>query len=377
MKSGWTGGQYSLVRALAGVALAVRFAAHVDAAEPMETALEVSIVVASLLLALGWAERSTAMVLAPLLLGLPAVAAAAALAYGVLILATSVSVLAHDASLSVASCLAGIPRQSVVFAAMHWGYGLGFLCGLLCRRPHGSTANVRATYARYAADRRLQRAWSESDPGQLELLHERDRALARALAGHFGARRPLDPATGPASLSLLDLGSGDGALAAALRREGITVSRVVAVDLLHERLGATGLRAAADARRLPFVDGAFDAAIQCTMLSSIHAEAARRLVAAEMTRVVRPGGLVLSYDARFANPFNRDVRRVTRAEHRALFADGALTFESLTLVPPLARLVTRLAPRFAAWLAHCRWLHAFDLVMVSLPETAPDPESTR
>lgn len=66
--NGWTGGQYSVLRALFGLALAVRFALHARGAEPVEAALHVAGLAFSLAFAIGWKERASAFLLAPTLI---------------------------------------------------------------------------------------------------------------------------------------------------------------------------------------------------------------------------------------------------------------------------------------------------------------------
>ena len=281
-----------------------------------------------------------------------ALAAGAATAYGAAVAVASVRALR-----GVRRAPVEILRQAFVFALMHFGYGLGFLAGLPRRAPDDSREGIRAVYAAYAADGARRRAWSESDPGQRRIVRERDSALAAELHRRFGA--------GVETLRILDVGSGDRDLTAALAAHGAAPRAVVATDLLAERLGANpgARRVAADGRQLPFRSGSFDVVVQCTVLSSVRAAAARRVVAAEMVRVCRPGGLVLSYDARLPNPFNRQVRRVARDEHRSLFAGCRVAFRSLTPIPPLARLL----PRLAAPMGRCAPLRAFDLATIEAP----------
>jgi predicted DCC family thiol-disulfide oxidoreductase YuxK len=67
-RGGWTGGQYSLVRACAGAALAARFAAHAVGSGGSELVLHMTGAFASVLLAVGFHERTAAYVLAPTLI---------------------------------------------------------------------------------------------------------------------------------------------------------------------------------------------------------------------------------------------------------------------------------------------------------------------
>jgi predicted DCC family thiol-disulfide oxidoreductase YuxK len=67
-ENGWTGGQYSVLRALFGLAVAARFALRAPGAEPVEAALHLAGVAFSLSFALGWKERASAFLLAPTLI---------------------------------------------------------------------------------------------------------------------------------------------------------------------------------------------------------------------------------------------------------------------------------------------------------------------
>ncbi|MSR47681.1 MAG: glycosyltransferase [Planctomycetes bacterium] len=288
--------------------------------------------------------------LLPWVAGVPSLALAALLAYcGVLAAALVATRRMRDRG-------ARATAQFVdVLARMHFGYGAGFLAGLFRRAHDNSAGAIRAVYREYAASGAKRRAWSATQPGQAQIVAERDRALAAALRRHFGPRK--EP------LRVLDLGAGDRDLATALATHGAPPCNVVACDLLDERLAANpqSQRVAADCRALPFTDRPFDVVVQCTMLSSVPAAAARRVIAAEMARVCKQDGLLLSYDARLGNPLNANVRRVTRTEHAALFADRTVAFERLTPLPPLVRCF----PRLAALFARCAPLCAFDLAIAS------------
>jgi hypothetical protein len=87
--------------------------------------------------------------------------------------------------------------------------------------------------------------------------------------------------------------------------------------------------------------------MQNTMFSSILSTGVREDIAAEMDRVLRPNGVVLWYDLRADNPFNKDVRGVRRQEIARLFPGYALRLTRVTLAPPLARAVMRVS-RLAA-----------------------------
>ena len=90
---------------------------------------------------------------------------------------------------------------------------------------------------------------------------------------------------------------------------------------------------------LPWPDASFDLVSQFTVFSSILDPAVKQQVAAEMRRVVRPGGKILWYDLRKSNPMRPVCGGLSRAEHKPnwLFPGCAIRFRNATLAPPVAR----------------------------------------
>ncbi len=100
-----------------------------------------------------------------------------------------------------------------------------------------------------------------------------------------------------------------------------------------------------DATDLPYESDSFRLVIASTVFTSILDLQVRRMVAREIARVLTPGGALLWYDFVVNNPKNPHVRKVGRKELRQLFPQLQGRMKSVTLAPPLARLV---APR--SWL---------------------------
>jgi SAM-dependent methyltransferase len=99
-----------------------------------------------------------------------------------------------------------------------------------------------------------------------------------------------------------------------------------------------------DAVKLPWNDRSFQLVIASTLFTSILDQSVRQLVADEIVRVLKPGGALLWYDFAYDNPANAHVKGIGRAEVRRLFPALRGKIKSVTLAPPLTRL---LAPR--AW----------------------------
>ena len=207
-----------------------------------------------------------------------------------------------------------------------------------------AAARVREAYAR-RTERDHDGRYDHWRPANLFIFQSRERAFL-SLLGAAG-RLPL------AGQQLLDLGCGDGAVLRDLLRYGARADDLFGVDLLKERVErARELTPGAyvevgDGQALPFEAARFDLVLGFTLLSSIRDPAARGRVASEMTRVLKPDGLILLYDF-WTNPTNRDVRPLRRAEVRRLFAGRTVQFRGVTLAPPLVRL---LVARPGGWLA--------------------------
>ena len=95
-----------------------------------------------------------------------------------------------------------------------------------------------------------------------------------------------------------------------------------------------------DATLLPWQDNTFRLVVASTVFTSILQTTVRRMIAEEINRVLAPGGALLWYDFAVNNPRNHQVQRVGRKELRQLFPQLQGKIASVTLAPPLARLVT-------------------------------------
>lgn len=201
---------------------------------------------------------------------------------------------------------------------------------------------LRAAYARRVAD---DPRYSWFQPGHLFIMQQRERAVLRALA-RMGLTRLGE-------LQILEVGCGNANWLRDFLRWGASPGRLFGVDLLPGRL-AEGLRrgpataglACASGDLLPFPSKEFDLVLQSTVFTSVLDGATRQRIAAEMLRVVRPGGSVLWYDYYVNNPSNPDVRAVSRREIARLFPGCLIRFDRVTLAPPIARRLARVS-----WLA--------------------------
>jgi SAM-dependent methyltransferase len=156
--------------------------------------------------------------------------------------------------------------------------------------------------------------------------------------------------------SVLDIGCGGGYLLHRMVEFG--AAQGTGVDLMPARIEAARERypaerfVCASAAELPFADAEFDIITQFTCLSSVLDPALRTRIGAEMWRVLRPGGIVLSYDMRTPPWPILALRRlgewrrrgdqpsdepttpttpISSGELRRLFGAGTLEYESVGL----------------------------------------------
>ncbi|RMH20508.1 MAG: class I SAM-dependent methyltransferase [Gammaproteobacteria bacterium] len=155
-----------------------------------------------------------------------------------------------------------------------------------------------------------------------------------------------------ASQEILDVGCGKGGWLSRLLDWGARPEKLHGIDLLPDRIEAARRRAPnVDFRvtdgEVPYADQSMDLVCANTVFSSILDAAARMELASEMRRVLKPGGAIMIYDFRISHPRNPDTLGIGKREVRRLFPGMKCCFRSLTLAPPLARVVAPISPWFA------------------------------
>lgn len=229
---------------------------------------------------------------------------------------------------------------------------------------HDEPRAVAARYARRgAADR-----YSPLQPDVMLLLQERQRALRRRLAAQGIA--DLAP------LRVVEVGCGSGGNLLELLRLGCLPEHLQGIELLADRhaqarqaLPASLRLWLGDAVTAPVVDASQDLVLQCTVFSSLLDDAFQQRLADAMWRWLRPGGAVLWYDFTVDNPRNADVRGVPLARLQALFPQGRVQSQRVTLAPPLARALCGVHPSLYTFFNLLPWLRTHVLAWVEKPAT--------
>lgn len=199
---------------------------------------------------------------------------------------------------------------------------------------------IRTTYATRVGEP----CYAESAAGRFQ-FQERERQVLETLDRHG-----LLPLSGK---RILEVGCGTGKWLRDLIAWGADPENVFGIELLQA--SATRARRlcpqsatveCGNAAEMSFDSGSFDLVLQATVFSSVLDGAMKQAMAAEMLRVLRPGGLILWYDVFVRNPRNPYLQPIGKREIRRLFPGCSFEVRRVGLAPPLIRLV---APR--SWLA--------------------------
>ena len=158
-----------------------------------------------------------------------------------------------------------------------------------------------------------------------------------------------------AGMRILDVGCGRGETMRQLLEYGANPELMTGIDLLEENISDARRLAphiqvtCGSACKLPFPDRHFDLVILLMLFTSILDDKVKSLIAAEIARVLIPGGRILWYDFTFDNPKNPHVRGIAKSDIQKLFPGFDMKAKRITLAPPLGRIAAPLS----ALLYHC------------------------
>lgn len=155
---------------------------------------------------------------------------------------------------------------------------------------------------------------------------------------------------------ILDVGCGGGSHLRRFVEYGVVPTNAFGIDLmahrieLAQRINPTIHWWVGSAHQLPYPDATFDLVASNVAFSSILSEQLRQMIADEMWRVHKPGGLILIHDFVYSNPGNLAVQGITLKRIKQLFnrTQARFDFKRIGLAPPISRFI---APH-AYWLAY-------------------------
>ncbi len=195
-------------------------------------------------------------------------------------------------------------------------------------------ARIRSVYAQ----RQGLFRYSWFNQGHLFRIQELERAiLAELRAQNFSLLHDK---------KILEIGCGQGQWLRECIKWGASPDNVTGIDVLPDRVSQAKRLCpqevqihCGNAARLSFSDASFDLVFQFTVFSSILDMTVKEMLAREMFRVLKPGGLILWYDLHWNNPRNPDVRGINSHEISHLFPDCRIDIRRVSLAPPLTHLL--------------------------------------
>lgn len=197
-------------------------------------------------------------------------------------------------------------------------------------------ARIRAAFAWRANPDR----YSLFDPAHLWMVQELERQILKLLGSQGFSSL--------AETKVLEVGCGNAYWLRRLIDWGARPENLFGIDLLSDRIAEARQRCRADitlmcgdATGLPFPARSFDVVFQSTVFTSILDARMKMRIASEMSRVVKPAGLIMWYDYRVSNPGNPDARGIGRREIADLFLGADVRLKAVTLAPPLTRALAR------------------------------------
>ena len=150
------------------------------------------------------------------------------------------------------------------------------------------------------------------------------------------------------NVRFIEIGAGMGGNLFMFKEAGIPWSNIHANDLLENRVRVLKEEFPAinvypgDILEMKTTEQ-FDIVLVSTVFSSILDRDYQQKVADKVWSLTRSGGLVIWYDFIYDNPRNQDVAGITKSQIKKLFPDaGRFIFHSVTLAPPIGRLVGKL-----------------------------------
>jgi SAM-dependent methyltransferase len=181
-----------------------------------------------------------------------------------------------------------------------------FKFAAVVKMEKGGLERIRAAYGRRSEAEPL---YDPLLPPNVRMNVERARIQAALTRQWLGPKRLSD-------MDILEIGCGTGNNILHLIALGARPDRIVGNELLETRIQDARFRLPSavrlhlgDGSRLPDSYGCFDLILQFVVFSSILDDSLLVRLASRMWSVLKPGGMVLSYDFVVDNPSNPEIRK--------------------------------------------------------------------
>lgn len=193
---------------------------------------------------------------------------------------------------------------------------------------------IETVYNGYLNNKKVINKWSEKNIGNQISIKDRNSKVKDLFI-----KNNLDIK----NAKILDLGCASGNFINSLLNIGIRKKNITGIDIRKNSIKNAKKRfpeirfELMDARKLEYSDNTFDCIIIFTLFSSVLKSLDRKKIAEEAKRVLKPTGLIIYYDVRMNNPFNKNIIGMNKKELSRIFYDMKFVCARITLIPPIAR----------------------------------------
>lgn len=193
---------------------------------------------------------------------------------------------------------------------------------------------IETVYNGYLNNTKIINKWSEKNIGNQISIKDRNSKVKDLFI-----KNNLDIK----NAKILDLGCASGNFINSLLNIGIRKKNITGIDIRKNSIKNAKKRfpeirfELMDARKLEYSDNTFDCIIIFTLFSSVLKSLDRKKIAEEAKRVLKPTGLIIYYDVRMNNPFNKNIIGMNKKELSRIFYDMKFVCARITLIPPIAR----------------------------------------
>ena len=212
---------------------------------------------------------------------------------------------------------------------------------------------INNVYEDYSSRRYFMNKWSSLNKGNKLINIEKLNLIKSLLELHKINLK---------NKKILDVGCAGGDTINFLKDLGGLEQDIYGIDIRENRLkhAMENLPKAKiyhmDARNIKFQDNKFDLVSAFTVFTSVVDINNRKKISNELVRVLKPGGIIIFYDFRYNNPFNKSVKGLRRKDIDILFPNMIKYIHLITLFPPLARRLGRFTKSFYSFFSKSKIL---------------------
>ena len=193
---------------------------------------------------------------------------------------------------------------------------------------------IEYVYQEYLSNKKVLKKWSNKNIGNQISLEERHNIVKG-----FFIKNNFDIKNN----KIIDLGCAGGNFTGTLLDIGARKKNITGIDIRKNSI-KNAVKSfpgicfkLMDARQLKFPKNSFDCIFIFTLFSSVLDSNDRKRIAIEAKRVLKSNGLIIYYDLRFYNPFNRNIIGLNKKEIFRIFPGMEIEYSKTTLIPPIAR----------------------------------------